>query len=86
MREASGELNMTVITIIAVVAVGVLFAVFIWPMIQRQIADQSCKTYGTDYSAFEVANSATAQGGNVKTSKWKCCKTGEADCKAMATN
>lgn len=85
MREASGELNMTVITIIAVVAVGVLFAVFIWPMIQRQIADQSCKTYGSDYSAVEVPNSATSQGGNVKTSKWKCCKNGATDCKAMAT-
>lgn len=74
MREASGELNMTVITIIAVVAVGVLFAVFVWPLIQRQIAEQSCKTYGSDYTAREVKNSQTSQGGNVKTSKWECCK------------
>ena len=58
MRAASGELNMTVITIIAVVAVGVLFAVFVWPLIQRQIAEQSCKTYGSDYTAREVKNSS----------------------------
>lgn len=84
MREASGELNMTVITIIAVVAVGVLFAVFVWPLIQRQIAEQSCKTYGSDYTAREVENSQTSQGGNVKTSKWECCKG--KDCIPMATS
>ena len=86
MREASGELNMTVITIIAVVAVGVLFAVFIWPLIQAQIANQSCKTYGSDYKAVEVENSQTSQGGNVKTSKWQCCRNGNSDCVDMATS
>ena len=35
MKEATGELNMTVITVIAIAAVAGLFYAFIWPMIQN---------------------------------------------------
>ena len=42
MKEATGELNMTVITIIAIAAVGALFYVFVWPMI---LFPQSSKLY-----------------------------------------
>ena len=37
MKEATGELNMTVITVIAIAAVAALFYAFVWPMIQRTI-------------------------------------------------
>ena len=37
MKEASGELNMTLITIIAIAAIAVLFSTFILPKIQGAI-------------------------------------------------
>lgn len=37
MKEATGELNITVITIIAIAAVAALFYAFIWPMIKNNI-------------------------------------------------
>jgi len=38
MKEATGELNMTVITVVAIAAVGLLFTVFVWPNIQANLA------------------------------------------------
>ena len=79
MKEATGELNMTVITIIAIAAVGALFYIFVWPMIQKSIVTQTCKTYGSDYYAFKAttgdADSGIADGSDTgaKVYKWKCC-------------
>jgi len=39
MKEASGELNMTVITIVAIAAIAALFA-FLWPTIRNSISNQ----------------------------------------------
>ena len=49
MKEATGELNMTVVTIVAIAAVALLFYVFLWPTIQKSIVNQTRKTYGSDY-------------------------------------
>jgi hypothetical protein len=38
MKEATGELNMTVITVVAIAAVGMLFTLFVWPNIQANLA------------------------------------------------
>lgn len=38
MKEATGELNMTVITVVAIAAVGLLFTMFVWPNIQSNLA------------------------------------------------
>lgn len=37
MKEATGELNMTVVTVVAIAAVGTFFTIFIWPGIQQSI-------------------------------------------------
>lgn len=71
MKEATGELNMTVITLIAIAAIAALFYVFVWPMIQRTIAQQTCNTYGTDYNA--VAGDEV-EGTTASTTRWFCCK------------
>ncbi len=39
MKEASGELNMTLITIVAIAAIAALFVVFILPLVQNRIGD-----------------------------------------------
>ena len=37
MKEATGELNMTVVTVVAIAAVGAFFYAFVWPGIQDSI-------------------------------------------------
>lgn len=81
MKEASGELNMTVITIIAIAAVGALFYLFVWPMIQKSIVQQTCKTYGTGWIAIASAGDdakkiENATGTQAKVYKWYCCPEG----------
>ncbi len=71
MKEASGELSMTVVTIVAIAAVGALFYVFVWPMIQTSIASQTCKVYGSDWHA--VRSTEVQTGSNAKVNKWYCC-------------
>ena len=38
MKEATGELNMTVVTVVAIAAVGAFFYAFVWPTIKNNIS------------------------------------------------
>ena len=40
MKEASGELNMTVVTIVAIAAIAAFFSVVLWPKIRTTINNQ----------------------------------------------
>ena len=84
MKEATGELNMTVITVVAIAAVGALFTVFVWPNIQANVmlntacsqidADgnyNSESNNGTDNSITCTAGACTAKY-NKKTYNKKC--------------
>ena len=42
MKEATGELNMTVITIVAIAAVAAFFYAFVWPNIRVAIMNNQC--------------------------------------------
>jgi len=78
LKEATGELNMTVITVIAIAAIAALFYAFVWPMIQRTIVQQTCNTYGPGYTAekVEAGESAACSTASDKTSCWICkCDT-----------
>ena len=41
MKEATGELNMTVITVVAIAAVGAFFYAFIWPRVKSNISNST---------------------------------------------
>ena len=41
MKEATGELNMTVVTVVAIAAVGAFFYAFIWPSIKSNLLAQT---------------------------------------------
>ncbi len=43
MKEATGELNMTVVTIVAIAAIVALFYAFVWPAIQGSLNLNTCK-------------------------------------------
>ena len=49
MKEATGELNMTVITVVAVVAVGAFFTIFILPGLKDSISGQTICANGANY-------------------------------------
>ena len=38
MKEATGELNMTVVTVVAIAAVAAFFYAFVWPAIKTNIS------------------------------------------------
>ncbi len=42
MKEATGELNMTVVTVVAIAAIGAFFYAFVWPAIQTSIKNNTC--------------------------------------------
>ena len=64
MKEASGELSMTAIAVVAIAAVGVLFTTIIWPNIQGSLlASQRCS------SAFDCQN---ASGGECSSADRTC--------------
>jgi hypothetical protein len=50
MKEATGELNMTVVTVVAIAAVAAFFYAFIWPGIKRTIQTQSICSNGPNYT------------------------------------
>ena len=41
MKEATGELNMTVVTVVAIAAVGAFFYAIIWPSIKSNLTAQT---------------------------------------------
>lgn len=49
MKAATGELNLTVITIVAIGLVAGLFYVFLWPSIEKQIKDGWDVSNGNTY-------------------------------------
>lgn len=88
MKEATGELNMTVVTLIAVAAVAMLFYFFLWPMVQKMVAQQTCNTYGIDYVA-EATEVVKQTGSQATVRIWKCCpknKTSEDQCITIDEN
>lgn len=48
MKEATGELNMTVITVVAIAAVAGIFYAFIWPSIENSIAANTVCSQGPE--------------------------------------
>ena len=50
MKEATGELNMTVITMVAIAAAAALFYAFVWPNIQNSLQAHSVCSNGAGFS------------------------------------
>ena len=83
MKEATGELNMTVITVVAIAAIAGLFYAFVWPMIQQSIVQNTCNTMGSNWKAEKAENGATSDGctsaksDNSGGTTWQCCPPGK---------
>lgn len=78
MKEATGELNMTVITVVAIAAVGLLFTVFVWPNIQANLTlSQACSSVDINgnYDSVSAGVAQSGQDGAVVCSAYKCSAT-----------
>lgn len=76
MKEASGELSMTAIAVVAIGALAVLFTTIILPMIQRGIIQNTCETFGEGYKATKTkCDNGFAANDDVKEgdTTWYCC-------------
>lgn len=73
MKEATGELNMTVVTVVAIAAVAAFFYAFVWPSIKSSIQ-------ASTYCAMAVctggdATDCVAYGDDGQTRVWEgSCK------------
>ena len=61
MKEATGELNMTVITVIAIAAISGLFMTFVWPMVQTTIQRRTCEANGGSWTTAENGTASCTQ-------------------------
>jgi len=69
MKEATGELNMTVVTVVAIAAVGAFFYAFIWPRIKSNISSSTecanavCTNCSTDSNGNRKCTDCTSSDG-----------------------
>lgn len=74
MKEATGELNMTVITVVAIAAVGLLFTLFVWPNIQANLAINTACANIDNNGNYETSDKNIANGtdGYVSCTAFEC--------------
>ncbi len=61
MKEATGELNMTVVTVVAIAAVGAFFYAFVWPTIKNSIiASTNCAAAQCDQATCSTDSKSGA--------------------------
>lgn len=76
MKEATGELNMTVITVVAIAAVGLLFTAFVWPNIQSNLAiNTACSQVDNNGNYKTSDTNITSGDGFVQCTNFKCTAT-----------
>ena len=85
MKEATGELNMTVVTLIAIAAIAGLFYFAIWPMVQQMLVQQTCNTYGPQYKAVKGEAKQSTSNSQAVINVWCCCTT-STTCSEQATD
>ena len=70
MKEATGELNVTVITVVAIAAVAALFYAFLWPQLKASLtanttcADASCQSCTVSGGKRTCTGCVTSDGKN----------------------
>lgn len=76
MKEATGELNMTVVTVVAIAAVAAFFYAFIWPNIKLTIQSQSVCSNGPNTTAGTQGQvDYVSCGGTDQSGKYTCTFT-----------
>ncbi len=83
MKEATGELNMTVVTVVAIAAVAAFFYAFIWPSIKTTISAQSVCANGQNYTTGDAGKAGYIKCDSADNNgQYKCTFTTEKNGKA----
>jgi hypothetical protein len=61
MKEATGELNMTVVTVVAIAAVATFFYAFVWPSIKTNILNSTKCASATCPKTCTTGSTCTCQ-------------------------
>ena len=86
MKEATGELNMTVITVVAIAAVGLLFTLFVWPNIQSNLAIQTaCANLDAKTTSGKIKGELMFMVGSRKGAAELCLIRWDAEAKAYVS-
>lgn len=78
MKEATGELSTTVITVVAIAAISSLFIVFLYPQLKASIIlNQACSNgpgykFTSDDNKYEVDCTKDIQKSGAAVSSWTC--------------
>lgn len=73
MKEATGELNVTVITVVAIAAVAAFFYAFVWPAIQNSlISGQACANAAPDMTQGTDGQDGYISCGGLTDNKYTC--------------
>lgn len=80
MKEATGELNMTVITVVAIAAVGLIFTLFVWPNIQANMMMNTACSNIDMYGNYEQTQGddhteGSSQEGTITCEDFECTAT-----------
>lgn len=67
MKEATGELNMTVVTVVAIAAVAAFFYAFVWPSIQASIKKNTCEAQCPNNNENCIQTCMNTKGNNTNT-------------------
>ena len=74
MKEATGELNMTVVTVVAVAAIGAFFTVLVWPNIKTSMMASTVCANGPRFKTGSTGDADYIECGNLTGSNKYSCK------------
>lgn len=77
MKEASGELSMTAIAVVAIAAIGVVFTTLVWPSIKANILRS---THCSQTISCDCSNSSNGMCTCTYCEDEACTKTGTVQC------
>ena len=72
MKEASGELSMTAVAVVAIAAIGVLFTTLIWPSMKASIVNRQRCAAASCYGCLSTEKYDDEEGGNAHEKPVKC--------------
>ena len=74
MKEATGELNMTVVTVVAVAAIGAFFTMLVWPSIKNSLMASTICSNGHNYKQGSATEDGYVSCGKLNSKNQFTCK------------
>lgn len=79
MKEATGELNMTVITVVAVAAIAAFFTMLVWPSVKNSLMASTICANGHNYTQGTVGSDGYVKCGTLQANNTFTCEYSTTD-------